>query len=681
MYLRGGMHLSLHGGLNAMGFGGDSSITHTRKSRAVSPPIDTDILGSDDEDSGVLQNKLKEVFGACARPAGTPPPPSAVALSEELSPGSPPRRFVFILSDRTGFTASHILTAVLYQFGLAGDNVVTQVFSNVRSMVKISRIVALAQRIEAFICFTFLDPHLRRSLAEHCSALNVHSMDVLGDLVDGLSTYLEAVPVLYQTQPAPPPKKAALTPAYFKRIEAVDFAIKQDDGANPQNLKQADMIILGVSRVQKTPMSTYLAQQFGLKVANVKLQMGMPLDPELAEVDPRRIFALTCQADYLYKVRRRRIKMGGAGNSNSHLSSDYANLDAIKKELAWCGELFAQHPQWTVVDMTGASVEEASEVHIRPNLPRKPTPMEGALEALSQHFCVVKVDNNEIEQYEAEESSKWSRAASALRGPAHSASRSQLRQLDFDRIASEAAGTTECWWKGMQIMFISDGMCGLLGLDKEESKSYTIIDLCRSMTGPKTEESGLKDVLGALYTGREKTVTLTCHKPDDNYFTNKVHVSPIKNSAGNDVLVLVSMREMPFTDVTKAAAADDRLYQRLTKQSFHTILDATSEGLSLWYASKGFFKMTGYTEQEVLARHGQGASFALWGAGTLLGELSDHDLENVKESVAQGMAVNTCFKSYRKDGKLFWNMAHFEPVYDENGELRWYVGTHHAVLD
>eukprot|EP00961_Rhodomonas_salina_P144390 1944318-Rhodomonas_salina.1 len=208
------------------GFGGDSSITHTRKSRAVSPPIDTDILGSDDEDSGVLQNKLKEVFGACARsPSLCLSPPtlpflsplvllslrplsssdsnhhptaststdlleprrllrrllsqksSALALlpvrpplfnrltffslfrftspllSLSLSPPSPPPpalspfphplsscrslfsladdvlppgRFVFILSDRTGFTASHILTAVLYQFGLAGDNVVTQ---------------------------------------------------------------------------------------------------------------------------------------------------------------------------------------------------------------------------------------------------------------------------------------------------------------------------------------------------------------------------------------------------------------------------------------------------------------------------------------------------------------------------------------------------------------------------
>ncbi|KAJ1485790.1 bifunctional kinase-pyrophosphorylase, partial [Baffinella frigidus] len=146
---------------------------------------------------------------------------------------------------------------------------------------------------------------------------------------------------------------------YFKRVEAVEFTIKQDDGALVKNLKRADVVLLGVSRSSKTPLSMYLAQQFGYKVANVPLVLGIPVPEEIFDVDPRRVFCLIIQPQTLKRIRTRRLAvfppaivpfncLGCSAGTAIHRGED----QYISDELRWARELYAKHPEWSVIDVT-----------------------------------------------------------------------------------------------------------------------------------------------------------------------------------------------------------------------------------------------------------------------------------------------------------------------------------------
>ena len=265
-----------------------------------------------------------------------------------------------------------------------------QVFSNIKTWQHIDRIISLAARINALVCFTFTDPELRVKTIEQCGASQVQWVDVLGSLLDTISGYIGM-------QPSPSAiggsnKKKPLSNSYFTRIEAVDFAIRQDDGNMAQNLLNADIVLLGISRVQKTPLSMYLAQQFGLKAANARIVLGQPCPPEVYAIEPRRVFVLTAQADYIYKVRRRREEMVAQEEEQfkakgekpppnpiskqmapGYTLDDYANIDYIRNELEFTEKLLSEHSEWNRLEMTGVSVEEMADHHILPKLPRKPT--------------------------------------------------------------------------------------------------------------------------------------------------------------------------------------------------------------------------------------------------------------------------------------------------------------------
>lgn len=283
-----------------------------------------------------------------------------------------PHKHIFLVSDRTGLTVSRIFGEALNQFGIAGEEAVVQVFSHVRSVAKMSRIVALAESMQAVVLSTMLDGTLRAELQAHCDSANVNAMDLLGSAMDGLASYLGATPLsLYKNGEY----RAQLPQDYFKKIDSVDFAINQDDSRNPRNYCKADVVLVAVKGMQKQLAAIYMAQTYGLKVANVKLAMGRPLDAELAEVEPHRIFALTCPPEYLHNVRCRRAESRrvdhmrkGVVDEKPAENDPLTDLEYVKKELAWCQELYREHPTWTVVDVTDMSVEEVAEVCIRPSL-------------------------------------------------------------------------------------------------------------------------------------------------------------------------------------------------------------------------------------------------------------------------------------------------------------------------
>ena len=147
----------------------------------------------------------------------------------------------------------------------------------------------------------------------------------------------------------------AVNDEYYKRVEAMEFTLNHDDGRNLESLHLTDVILIGVSRTSKTPLSVYLSQH-GIKVVNIPMIKGQPLPKELFEVDQRKIFALTIDAHSLSEIRKNRLQRLGA---NRH-QGDYAEEDKIVEEIEWANNIFKENKRWPVFNVTDKALEETA---------------------------------------------------------------------------------------------------------------------------------------------------------------------------------------------------------------------------------------------------------------------------------------------------------------------------------
>jgi len=175
-----------------------------------------------------------------------------------------------------------------------------------------------------------------------CDFWGVPSTDVLRPTVEAIASHIGVAPSGIPR--SSPSRQGQLTEDYFRRIDAIDFTIKQDDGAQPQNLNRADIVLAGVSRTGKTPLSIYLAQK-GYKVANVPIVMGVNLPKSLFEISQDKIFGLTINPVVLQAIRKTRAKALGFGDGQSN----YAEMDHVRQELLHANQIFAQNPMWPVI--------------------------------------------------------------------------------------------------------------------------------------------------------------------------------------------------------------------------------------------------------------------------------------------------------------------------------------------
>ncbi len=141
---------------------------------------------------------------------------------------------------------------------------------------------------------------------------------------------------------------------YFRRIEAVEFSVKNDDGQHPRNLAKADIVLVGISRTSKTPLSTYLAQR-GYKTANVPIVMGIEPPAELFKVDQSRVFVLRIDDEALFRIRQRRLQSLGMPADTA-----YGMRDHIREEIAYAQRLYDANPHWPVIDITYKAIEESA---------------------------------------------------------------------------------------------------------------------------------------------------------------------------------------------------------------------------------------------------------------------------------------------------------------------------------
>ena len=142
---------------------------------------------------------------------------------------------------------------------------------------------------------------------------------------------------------------------YYNRVAAMEFTLNHDDGRNVESLHLADVILVGVSRTSKTPLSVYLSHK-GLKVVNIPIIEGTDLPKELYEVDQRKIFALTIDAPALEEIRKKRLDRLGAVEH----TGNYANQKNVTKELEWANNIFSKNKRWPVFNVTDKALEETA---------------------------------------------------------------------------------------------------------------------------------------------------------------------------------------------------------------------------------------------------------------------------------------------------------------------------------
>jgi regulator of PEP synthase PpsR (kinase-PPPase family) len=260
---------------------------------------------------------------------------------------SPTHAIILAISDATGETSEQAGKAALAQFGLQEQGTVRTV-SNIRTVSALEEVMRKAKEIHALVVYTLVDRTLRHAVRDLAERHDVTAVDLIGGLIRGLAQHLGQAPL------SVPGLGHELSEEYFRRIAAVEFTVNQDDGKNPQNLHRADIVLVGISRTSKTPLSNYLAHR-GLKVANVPIVQDVPLPRELESVDPRRVFALGLNAVTLQNIRQTRME-----KLRMKPGSDYGDLRQIRREIGYARRLFDQHPEWTQVDVSRKAVEESA---------------------------------------------------------------------------------------------------------------------------------------------------------------------------------------------------------------------------------------------------------------------------------------------------------------------------------
>lgn len=255
------------------------------------------------------------------------------------------KRYVFAVSDATGRTCETVVLAALSQFKTT--QVVLETFSNILTLRQLQNIFLRATKVNGVIIYTMASAELRHAITELGRLNGVPTVDILGPVLTRLSDLLEISPL------AQPGLFHQLDSDYFKRIEAVDFTIKHDDGRGLDSLDDAEIVLLGVSRASKTPVSIYLSYR-GWKVANIPVILDEALPAELHGVDQKKIIALTVNPQRLEAIRSERQLKLKAGDNTA-----YANIDHIRREVVYALRQF-ESGHWPVLDVTYKSIEETS---------------------------------------------------------------------------------------------------------------------------------------------------------------------------------------------------------------------------------------------------------------------------------------------------------------------------------
>lgn len=253
---------------------------------------------------------------------------------------------ILAVSDATGKLAYELAVAASRQFENIDVNILRRPRTGNQNAIK--KVVQEAKSLNAVILFTAVSQEVRRMLLIESKQESVVAMDIMGPALDMLSHYFHKLPS------DEPGLQYKATHDYFNRIEAVEFAVRHDAGLDMETLHQADVVLLGISRTSKTPLSMFLASQ-GYRCANVPIIEGVDLPQAMEKVDRKKMVGLTISAEELINLRTIRLKK--LGRSQSEL---YAQADYVQKELEHAQEVYKKLSGIFILDITGKAIEEIS---------------------------------------------------------------------------------------------------------------------------------------------------------------------------------------------------------------------------------------------------------------------------------------------------------------------------------
>jgi len=254
---------------------------------------------------------------------------------------------VYVVSDAAGDTGEYVVRAALAQFHPINTDIRRAPF--VTNKAVLEGLAAKVKQLDAIVMYTLVIPELREHMRLVAEKYDIQAIDLLGSLIEKLEKRTG------RKSRQEPGLNHVLDADYFRKVEAVEFAVRYDDARDTSGVKKADIVLVGVSRTSKTPLSMYLAHQ-KYKVANVPLVPEIKVPDELFQVPRSKIIGLTIDLSYLNVIRKERLKALGLPDTAS-----YATTERIQYELDYADSIMKKL-QCTVIDVSHRAVEETASL-------------------------------------------------------------------------------------------------------------------------------------------------------------------------------------------------------------------------------------------------------------------------------------------------------------------------------
>jgi len=255
-------------------------------------------------------------------------------------------KHIYIFSDSTAETGERIVRVTLSQFDHTG--IYLHKKSHLRTLEDISRAIASVALNPGLILYTLVDMKHAEYLNAEAERLGIKTIDLITPVLNEMKGFLD-LPAKHL-----PGLLYRMNEDYLRRMDAINFTVAHDDGQLTKDLPGADIVLVGLSRTSKTPLSMYLAHR-GYKVANIPLVPDVEPPWELFQIEQNRIVGLTISVERLVTIRMSRLSKLGHNIRNS-----YANFERVEAELAYSRQFLRKNTQWLIIDMTNKAIEEAA---------------------------------------------------------------------------------------------------------------------------------------------------------------------------------------------------------------------------------------------------------------------------------------------------------------------------------
>ena len=263
----------------------------------------------------------------------------AISTEQDVKP------VIYIVSDSIGETAELVARAAASQFNHGGVEI--RRIPYVSDPEEIPEIVEEASAFNSIIAYTVVVAELKERIVREAAKYGIPTVDIMTPMIDALSTVIDRPPRME------PGLVRRMDEEYFRKVEAIEFAVKYDDGKDSRGILRADIVVIGVSRTSKTPLCMYLAHK-GIKTANVPLVPEVSPPEEIFALPPHRLIGLIIQPRQLNEIRRERLKTLGLASN-----ADYATMERILKELEYA-EKIMKKAGCSIIDVTNKAVEETA---------------------------------------------------------------------------------------------------------------------------------------------------------------------------------------------------------------------------------------------------------------------------------------------------------------------------------